>query len=181
MNSNRISIAILGCACAAAALIALSSGCAVPSVHTMVDADFVGDRTVKYMLLDPGRTRGEAVAESISEDELPAEFHFSVRICDIGEDRREINCEDSVVLRRVGLNPDPEDHSVIDAKREVTNLFWYDTEILYVSYLERRLRESAFDEQYVWEPRVKMCAIGERNQLHCRPQEALNQMLTIVE
>lgn len=157
------------------------SGCATPPVHTMVDADFVGDRTVKYMLLDPGRSRAVSAIDAATEEDLPSEFHFSVRICELGDNRQEINCEDSVVLRRVGLNPDPDDHSTVNAKREVTNLFWYDTEILYVSYLERRTRSTMGDQEYLWEPRVQMCAIGAGNELHCQPQQALNELLTITE
>lgn len=158
-------------------LLLLITGCTTPPVHTMVDADFIGDRTVKYMLLDPGRSRTDAA----TEEDLPSEFHFSVRICDLGEDRQEINCEDSIVLRRVGLNPDPESHSTVDAQREVTNLFWYTSEILYVSYLERKRTTSFGDQQYVWEPRVQMCSIDEHNSLYCQPQQALNQILTITE
>ncbi len=160
-------------------LVLVASACATPPTHTMVDADFVGDRTVKYMLLDPGRSGTAAVVDAATEEDLPAEFHFSVRICDIGDDRGETNCEDSIVLRRVGLNPDPEDQSVVDAKREVTNLFWYDAQTLYVSYMQRRQSESSFDQEYIWEPRVQMCSIGDQNDLRCHPQEGLNQILTI--
>lgn len=158
-----------------------ATGCATPPVHTMVDSDFVGDRTVKYMLLDPGQTRAQAVADAATEEDMPATFHFSVRICDIGEDRQEANCNDSVVLREVGLNPDPESTSRVEATREVTNLFWYDADTLYVSYMQRRKADSMFDQEYIWEPRVQMCSIGQQNTLNCYGQQALNQMLTITE
>ena len=156
----------------------LAPACATPTTQTLVEADFVGDKTVKYMLLEPGRTRAEAVVDATAETTVK-QFHFSIRVCDIGSHGEETNCKDSIVLERVGLNPDPQSTALVDADRQVTNLFWYDPQTLYVSYMERRRATEFFDRDYIWEPWVQMCRVLDNNGLYCDYQDGINHLLVI--
>lgn len=161
---------------AALALLTTATACSTPTTQTMVDADIIGDRTVKYMLLEPGRTAGEDAAARITGDEDVTEFHFTLRVCDIGDDHQETNCADSTVLRQVAMNPDPEDTSEVDARRSVTSVFWYDARTLYVGYLERP-EDSMFDHRP--QPRVRMCRVSDDNHLDCFDQAAINELLEV--
>ena len=162
---------------AALTIMGAMTACGTATTQTMVDADIIGDRTVKYMLLEPGRSGSEDAMRQITDTDV-TEFHFTLRVCDIGDDQQETNCADSKVLRQVAMNPDPEDTTDVDARRSVTTLFWYDAQTLYVGYLERPdTGDSIFDNRP--EPRVRMCHVDNDNQLHCSDQEGINQLLEV--
>ena len=154
-------------------------GCATPPSQTMVDVDLIGDRTVKYLLLDPGQSAEDALVEELTGVEQGQEFHFAVRICDIGEDRREVNCQDTIVLEKVGMNPDPEDTSKVDAQREVTSLFWYDPITLYVAYMERPPGSDLVYRPH--QPKLTKCRIDAHNVLQCVEQTQVADLLQFTE
>ncbi|MFW5968652.1 MAG: hypothetical protein ACOCV2_14095 [Persicimonas sp.] len=170
----------------------LYAGCVgVPPTRSMVNADFVGDRTAKYMLMEPGKsaeqegveTAAKVMGADVNESKV---FHFVVRLCDM-EDQREVNCKDTTVLHNVDTDPNPEENEgeEMDADRRITDIFWYDPDTLYVSYIEAPSVGDDGDEMgltmMVPQPKVTMCRTEQDNTMRCSEQERIAEMLQVQE
>ncbi len=163
----------------------LAIGCVIPPAQTMVDTDFVGERTVEYLLVDPLRESVEDQEDPsffsmllAADEERNPNYYFAVRICDVGTDGQQANCETSEVLRNVRLpgesvEVDEEDD---DSARQVSTVFWYDAETLFVSY-----EDYVPGLQVSFRPRVQKCSLVSGNRLECSDQHDLDDKLEFTE
>lgn len=175
----------------AGSLLMVLAGCGMvgdpPPSETMVEQDVVGDRTVQYLLAEPGAEIGfgdavEVVAgdsdDQGAEDE--EEYNFLVRVCDIGADHQAANCENSTVLRSVGFGGGDEEGE--SAERRVTTMFWYDADTLYIGYTEQPEVTDGLSSMVGGpEPKLMKCSIRSDNRVDCSDQSEANDRLMFTE
>lgn len=148
----------------------MSSGCFSMSTSTekvptkeLVNTDFVGEHSVRYLLQDAGT---KTVAKNDDDDEDDGEtetetiqyYHLYVEVCDIGANDEENNCQNSKVLDRITR------YGTYDHRRQVTDMFWNSSDTLFVSYLSPK-------------PSVKSCQVTDNNMLQCADQPGINSLL----
>ena len=168
----------------------------------MVDNDFVSERTVEYVLVQPERFRS-FVPEWLRFIKNPEGTapHLAVRVCEIGPDGQQASCDQTTVLERVtlnraeagGNNTNTEDSSSSSPwggpLRHVSTVFWYDAETLYIGYEEYSLthfmeggRLDAQPGQAVppFVPQVRKCSLHGTS-LECVDQESMDEYLLFWE
>ena len=163
-------------------LVAATAACATappPPRKELVNTDFVGEHSVRYLLEKAGTGTGAAsgsdgdgaaaqiakaaagAEESESEEETVQYYHLYVEVCDIGANSEENNCKSSKVLdtivRRSYYGED-------GPRRQVTDMFWNTSDTLFVSYLSPK-------------PAVKSCRLKEDNTMRCADQPNINSLL----
>lgn len=163
-------------------------GCAsTPPTQSMVNADFVGDRTAKYMLLNPGKSEEQATFEFVnnmlSDEDIESleEYHFVVQLCDVQEDE-EVNCQETTVLENVTTSPNPGEDEEIVADRELTSIFWYDADTLFLSYLEDASLSAGHEADMMapgLQPKVTMCHARDDNTMRCSEEQEIADMLQV--
>lgn len=180
MNFSKTYTLIAGITLAAL----VATGCVIPPSQTMVDTDVVGERTVEYILVDPLRQSVEEQEEPglfsillASDQEREPNYNFAVRICDVGPDGQRANCETSDVLENVRLPGETvQVEEEGDFARQVSTVFWYDTNTLFIGYEDYRPGLQAN-----FRPRVQKCSIGAGNALVCSDQTAIDDKLEFTE
>ena len=75
-----------------------ASGCVPVSSRILVSQDYVGDRSVQYLMQKTGREVGP-------EEEKVELFNFYTRVCNITDDGKESDCKETLILRNVQSQP----------------------------------------------------------------------------
>ena len=78
-----------------AACVMLTGCFASPKI--LVSQDFVGERSVQYVMQKTITTGGKKDKKQL--------FNFSVRICSVGSDGKQTDCQDTTVLENVQAKP----------------------------------------------------------------------------
>ena len=77
----------------------MMSGCMMSAPNRiLVSQDYVGERSVQYLMQKTGKTTGK------EEDKVEL-FNFYARICTITENGKESDCKDTLILRNVQSKP----------------------------------------------------------------------------
>lgn len=162
----------------------LATGCALPPAQTMVDTDIVGERTVEYILIDPLREAHEEDPGLLTfllaaDEERNPNYNFAVRICDVGPDGQQANCDETEILQNVrlpGQSVELDEEEDDDFARQVSTVFWYDANTLYIGYEDYRPGLQAN-----FRPRVQKCYLRSGNDLSCVDQPELDNKLEFTE
>lgn len=160
---------------------------------TQLSSEFVGDRTVDYVLhwtdelaAEPGffvgllESMGLEVIVTSSGDEPEEEMphHLGIQVCDVVDGYQQ-DCNETRVLDFVLKTTTSDYYTRMDGTRRITNMFWFDAETLYISYLEypqgeRRNRSNS-------QPMTRMCRITEGNSMECEDQTEFAELLQWTE
>lgn len=171
----------------------LSIGCSVAPpervpMTTQLTSQFVGDRTVDYVLHwtdevqveDPGffaellKSMGLDVTSDDDEHEQEVPHHLGIQVCDV-VDGHQSDCNETRVLDFILKTPTSEYERRMDGTRQITDMFWFDAETLYISYLEYEDGQPKIRRNST--PMVRMCRMTDGNAMECEDQTELSDML----
>ncbi len=174
----------------------LSVGCStapperVP-MTTQLTSEFVGERTVDYVLhwtdevqVDEGflaelmKSMGLDMTSTDEEDDEEIPHHLGIQVCDVVDGAQQ-NCNETRVLDFVLKTPTRSYQPRMDGVRRITNMFWFDSETLYISYLEYPEGEPKIRSNST--PKMKMCRMNDGNAMSCEDQTEFAELLQWTE
>lgn len=168
------------------------AGCAITSEapeNYLSDIDFVGDKSVKYLVRpNPISTSGSKLSSSDGKD--LALVDVKAQICDVDGQNEETNCTISPILKAVNpkfarqAGDDDEANIVLSmlggdsapTQRALDSLYWYDEKTLFVAFRVAG-GEADVEGEIRSEPRVKRCRLQSDNSLECERDETVSKAL----
>jgi hypothetical protein len=99
MNARVSTPRVLWLGCVGLVLCVLGAACAAPKILTQ--HQYVGQRSVKYMLQRAGPQTGDVAKTLITRKSEPEKFHFWVRVCSVDKNGDEQSCRDTLVVEYV--------------------------------------------------------------------------------